>query len=144
MFHRADGLVIFTFLPGSQSVTPLLVSKNTGPPKELEFRLSSFQCSDLLSIAEPIQGIPRISVRRFTGAPIVGCPDCWKTGPERDSFAQMKTAHLAKKGPSPIIKATLIRLGLVLGFIAVGSPRLWANVTITSPMGGNNLSADKA
>ena len=38
----------------------------------------------------------------------------------------------------------MVRLGLILGLVASGSPRLWGNVTITSPTGGNNISADKA
>src|SRR3989442_543984 len=36
------------------------------------------------------------------------------------------------------------RLGLVLGLIALHSPQLRAAVVITSPTGGNNVSADKA
>ena len=36
------------------------------------------------------------------------------------------------------------RLGLVLGLLVFNSAQLWANVIITSPTGGNNVSADKA
>src|SRR5258705_40663 len=39
-------------------------------------------------------------------------------------------------------KALLV--GLVLVFLAVHSPRLFADVQITEPVGGENLSADKA
>ena len=39
---------------------------------------------------------------------------------------------------------TAFRIGLVLGLIAFGSAQLRADVTITSPVGGNNLPADKA
>jgi len=42
------------------------------------------------------------------------------------------------------MKKTTLRLGLVLGLIAFNTPRLLASVTITSPIGGNNVSADKA
>ena len=35
-------------------------------------------------------------------------------------------------------------IGLILGLMAFSAPQLWANVTITSPTGGNNVSADKA
>src|SRR2546425_547190 len=44
----------------------------------------------------------------------------------------------------PIMKKTTLRLGLVLGLIAFNTPRLLASVTTTSPIGGNNVSADKA
>src|SRR5881628_1079684 len=37
-----------------------------------------------------------------------------------------------------------LRLGLVLGLIALHAPQLRADVVITSPTGGNNVSADKA
>src|SRR5213593_1078193 len=37
-----------------------------------------------------------------------------------------------------------LRLGLVLGLIALHCPQLRADVVITSPTGGNNVSADKA
>src|SRR5881628_1079685 len=37
-----------------------------------------------------------------------------------------------------------LRLGLVLGLIALHAPQLRADVVITSPSGGNNVSADKA
>src|SRR5215475_13598393 len=56
----------------------------------------------------------------------------------------MKTASFAKKGSLAIKKTTVIRLSLVLGLMMLGSPQLCANVTITSPTGGNNVSADKA
>src|SRR2546427_7654236 len=39
---------------------------------------------------------------------------------------------------------TALRLGLFLGLMAFSSPQLLANVVITSPTGGNNISADKA
>ncbi len=42
------------------------------------------------------------------------------------------------------MKTTALRLGLVLGFLMFGSPQLRAAVTVTSPTGGNNISADKA
>src|SRR5215471_9559734 len=42
------------------------------------------------------------------------------------------------------MKTATIRLSLILGLVAFNSPRVWANVTITSPTGGNNISADKA
>src|ERR1051325_6065212 len=44
----------------------------------------------------------------------------------------------------PIMNKTALRLGLVLGLIAFNSSQLLASVTITSPTGGNNMSADKA
>src|SRR5437899_8196313 len=43
-----------------------------------------------------------------------------------------------------MMKASIIRFSLILGLIAFSSARVWANVTITSPTGGNNVSADKA
>src|SRR5512143_155158 len=42
------------------------------------------------------------------------------------------------------MKTTTLHLSLVLGLIAFNSPQLRANVVITSPTGGNNVSADKA
>ncbi|HXJ72226.1 MAG TPA: hypothetical protein VNM37_05220, partial [Candidatus Dormibacteraeota bacterium] len=42
------------------------------------------------------------------------------------------------------MNTTALRLGLFLGMIGFSSPRLCANVNITSPTGGNNISADKA
>src|SRR5437016_8425810 len=42
------------------------------------------------------------------------------------------------------MKNTALRLGLFLGLMAFSSPQLLANVVITSPTGGNNISADKA
>ena len=42
------------------------------------------------------------------------------------------------------MKKATFRLGLVLGLIAFNSPRLWADVILTSPTGGNNVSGDKA
>jgi hypothetical protein len=42
------------------------------------------------------------------------------------------------------MKTAVIRLGLILGLAAFNSQRLWADVTITEPSGGNNISADKA
>src|SRR3954470_6323321 len=42
------------------------------------------------------------------------------------------------------MRTTIFRLGLLLGWIAFGPVQLRANVTITSPTGGNNISADKA
>src|SRR5262249_42711816 len=50
----------------------------------------------------------------------------------------------ASQGPSSLMKATISRLSLILGLIAFSAPQLRANVNITSPSGGNNLSADKA
>src|SRR5436190_22439126 len=43
-----------------------------------------------------------------------------------------------------IMKTTTRRLGLFIGLIACHSSIILANVTITSPTGGNNISADKA
>ena len=37
-----------------------------------------------------------------------------------------------------------VRFGLSLGFIALYAPRLFGDVTVTEPIGGNNISADKA
>src|SRR5215472_12105237 len=62
----------------------------------------------------------------------------------------MKVPYLALIGPRVkkalhgTMKTATIRLSLILGLVAVNSPRTWANVTITSPSGGNNISADKA
>src|SRR5262245_47100583 len=42
------------------------------------------------------------------------------------------------------MKSVTIRLSLILGLVALNSPRMWANVSITSPTGGNNVLADKA
>jgi len=42
------------------------------------------------------------------------------------------------------MNTTALRLGLAIGFLASSSAQLWANVGITSPTGGNNVSADKA
>src|SRR5437899_4267654 len=62
----------------------------------------------------------------------------------------MKALYLALIGP-PVkkvshrtMKTATIRLSLILGLVAFNSPRAWANVVITSPTGGNNVSADKA
>src|SRR6266487_3897275 len=44
----------------------------------------------------------------------------------------------------PIWRLLTLRLGVVLGVIAFHSPQMWADVLITSPAGGNNVSADKA
>src|SRR5262245_13484398 len=49
-----------------------------------------------------------------------------------------------KKVSHETMKISTIRLGLILGLVACNAPRVWANVTITSPTGGNNVSADKA
>src|SRR5262249_20319400 len=49
-----------------------------------------------------------------------------------------------KKVSHGTMKITTIRLGLILGLVACNAPRMWANVTITSPTGGNNLSAGRA
>ncbi len=43
-----------------------------------------------------------------------------------------------------IMKTNALRLGLVLGLLALNSTNLRANVVITSPTGGNNVSTDKA
>src|SRR5437899_4094150 len=43
-----------------------------------------------------------------------------------------------------MMKASIIRFSLILGLIAFSSARVWANVVITSPAGGNNVLADKA
>src|SRR6516162_3968907 len=48
---------------------------------------------------------------------------------------------LARRGS---LKTSILRLGLIIVLAASSSPRLWANVNITSPTGGNNISADKA
>ena len=53
-------------------------------------------------------------------------------------------SSLLNKGAYAIMKTTALRLGLFLALIGFSSPQLWANVNITSPTGGNNLSADKA
>src|ERR1043166_64648 len=42
------------------------------------------------------------------------------------------------------MKTATIRLSVILGLVAFNSPRVWANVIISSPTGGNNVSADKA
>jgi hypothetical protein len=42
------------------------------------------------------------------------------------------------------MKKKATRLALALGLIILNPPRLCANVTITSPTGGNNISCDKA
>src|ERR1043165_5602105 len=42
------------------------------------------------------------------------------------------------------MKTVAIRLSVILGLVAFNSPRVWANVIISSPTGGNNVSADKA
>ena len=49
-----------------------------------------------------------------------------------------------KRGAYAIRNTTALRLGPVLGLIGFSSSRLWADVNITSPTGGNNISADKA
>lgn len=52
--------------------------------------------------------------------------------------------HLSNKGAWAFMNTTALRLGLFLAMIGFSSPRLCANVNITSPTGGNNISADKA
>src|ERR1051325_2078210 len=47
-------------------------------------------------------------------------------------------------GALPIMKKTALRIALLLGLAAFAVPQLQATVTITSPTGGNNVSADKA
>src|SRR5262245_56049033 len=42
------------------------------------------------------------------------------------------------------MKKTALPFGLILGLIAASAPHLWADVIITQPTGGNNVSADKA
>src|SRR5262245_12358287 len=37
-----------------------------------------------------------------------------------------------------------VQLSLTLGLLALHAPQMWADVVITSPTGGNNVSADKA
>src|SRR5436190_8652500 len=56
----------------------------------------------------------------------------------------MKTARVAMQDSSSIMKTSILRLSLMLGLIAFSSPKLWANVTVTSATGGTNISADKA
>src|ERR1044071_4674666 len=60
----------------------------------------------------------------------------------------MKTASVVSLtlhgGSCSIMKTALFRLSLVLGLVAFSSPRVLASVNITSPTGGNNISADKA
>src|SRR6266542_3580719 len=51
---------------------------------------------------------------------------------------------LVDNSPFPIMNKTALRLGLVLGLIAFNSTLLLADVVITMPTGGNNMSADKA
>src|SRR5437867_8430412 len=52
--------------------------------------------------------------------------------------------ELLDNSPLPLMNKPTLRLGLVLGLIAFNSAQLLANVVITSPTGGNNMSADKA
>src|SRR5215472_4951611 len=62
----------------------------------------------------------------------------------------MKVLYLALIGPRvkkvlpELWKTATIRLSLILGLVAFDSPRTWADVTITEPTGGNNISADMA
>src|SRR5262249_35067205 len=62
----------------------------------------------------------------------------------------MKVPYLALIGPRVkkvlhgTMKTATIRLSLILGLVAFNSPCTWANVSITSPTGGANISADKA
>src|SRR4029079_10102168 len=49
-----------------------------------------------------------------------------------------------KNGSHETMKTATIRTSLILGLVAFNSPRVWADVVITSPTGGNNISADKA
>src|SRR5262245_22665332 len=42
------------------------------------------------------------------------------------------------------MKKTVLPIGLILGLFAASSPHLLADVIITQPTGGNNISADKA
>src|ERR1041385_7050959 len=51
---------------------------------------------------------------------------------------------LSDNSALPFMKKTALRLSLFLGLMAFSSPQLLANVVITSPTGGNNISADKA
>src|SRR4051812_46596953 len=37
-----------------------------------------------------------------------------------------------------------LRFGLITGTLWLGACRLWADVTITEPLGGNDVSADKS
>src|SRR2546428_661973 len=46
--------------------------------------------------------------------------------------------------PIASMKNIAVRFGLTLGFIACCAARLFGDVTVSEPVGGNNISADKA